>query len=463
MIRPLGLGEIAAAVGTTIPGRDAEVRVDGVSTDSRSVRPGDLFVALRGERFDAHDFLADVQDSGAAALVCSRAVSARIPVLQVPDTLLALGAVAALHRSLFDGRVVALTGSAGKTTTKEMLAAVLAPLGPVLATAGNLNNEIGVPLTLFRLEGGHRHAVVEMGAGKPGDIAYLANIARPDVALLTNALPAHLERLGTLEEVARTKGAIYESLGPGGVAVLNGDDAFASYWAGRIGDRRCIRVSARGEPGAEIRALDVAMHEGCASFVLHMPGSSAPVRLAIPGVQQVANAVMAAGVAHARGLDALAVAAALAELRPVAGRMRALGGRGGSRLIDDTYNANPGSMRAAIDTLAGFGGLRVLALGEMAELGPAAAALHREIGAHAALRGIDRLLATGRHAAALAEGFGAGAEVFANRDALVEACRGMDRAGVVLLVKGSRSAGMEAVIAALAEDDTPGLARTGTH
>lgn len=462
MIRALSLAEIGAALGAAVPAGSGDVRASGISTDSRSVQSGDLFVALRGERFDAHDHVPEAQSRGAVALVCSRPITATVPVLLVADTERALGAIAGLHRSLFNGVVVALTGSAGKTTTKEMIAAVLATAGPVLATRGNLNNEIGVPLTLFRLEQGHRYAVIEMGAGKPGDIAYLAGIAKPRVALLTNALPAHLERLGSLEEVARTKGAIYEALPPDGIAILNADDSFSDYWAGLAGERRILHVSARGAAAADVRAVDVHLAEGCARFRLELPGDTADVHLSLPGVQQVANALAAAAVGHALGLHAKVIAAALAAVEAPAGRMQRCTGDGGALLLDDTYNANPGSVRAAIDTLASFPGLRVLALGNMAELGADAAALHRATGHHAHERGIERLLAVGPHAADVAAGFGAGAEVYSSREDLILALQACDAPGSVILVKGSRSAAMETVVAALTRMKS-GLARTGTH
>jgi UDP-N-acetylmuramoyl-tripeptide--D-alanyl-D-alanine ligase len=462
VIRALSLGEIAQALGVMLPAGMSDRTVEGVSTDSRTVAPGDLFVALRGERFDAHDHVGEAQSRGAAALVCSRPVSASVPVLLVSDTEHALGAIAALHRSLFAGTVVALTGSAGKTTTKEMIAAILATAGPVLATRDNLNNEIGVPLTLFRLERKHRYAVIEMGAGKPGDIAYLAGIAKPQLALLTNALPAHLERLGSLGEVARTKGAIYEALPADGTAILNADDDFADYWTALAAPRRVLRFSASGKSDADIRALDVRLTEGCARFRLELPGDAADVRLSLPGVQQVANTLAAAAVGHALGLRADAIASALADLQAPAGRMQRCTGPGGAQILDDTYNANPGSVRAAIDTLSGFRGLRVLALGNMAELGPQAAELHMAMGRYAQERGIDRLLTIGPHAGDVAEGFGSGAEIHASRDELARSLGACDAPGNVILVKGSRSAGMDAVVAALTRTH-PGDARTGTH
>jgi len=461
MMRAMRLGEIASALGLAVPGEE-QVMVSGLSTDTRTLQPGELFVALAGDRHDAHDYVADAVAAGAAALLCSRPVQAAVPVLLVADTLLALGDVARLHRSLYAGSLVALTGSAGKTTTKEMIAAILGLAGPVLATRGNLNNEIGVPLTLMRLEPGHRNAVIEMGAARPGDIAYLAGIARPDVALVTNALQAHLEGFGTVEAVARTKGQIYEALGADGIAVLNVDDPHAALWATQIGSRRTVRVSARGAPGAEVRAREVRLEEGCARFALESPAATLELALRLPGVQQVANAVAAAGVAFALGIDASAVSRGLQSLVPMAGRMAGRRGRGGCRLLDDTYNANPGSVRAAIETLASFPGTRVLVLGNMAELGARSAELHRECGRFARECGIDHVLATGPEAAAVAEGFGAGGRSLPTRESLIDACRELDREGVTMLVKGSRSAAMERVVEALLAAE-PGLARVEAH
>ncbi len=460
MMRAIGLAEFARFLGLPAPAHDVEF--DAVSTDTRTLAPGCLFVALRGENFDGHDFVAEAVRRGAGALLCSRPVDAAVPVLQVADTLVALGELGRFNRSLFTGTVVALTGSAGKTTTKEMIAAILGRAGAVLATAGNLNNEIGVPLTLLALHPALRYAVIEMGAAKPGDIRYLGALVRPDVAVLTNALPAHLQGFGSLQAVATTKGEIYDALGPDGIAVLNVDEPFADAWLARIGARTVLRASARGAVDADVRAEDVMMHEGNARFRLATAAGTVRIALGVPGVQQVANAVCAAAAALALGLGPEAIRDGLESLTPVSGRMQRRRGARGCVLIDDSYNANPGSVRAAIDSLATFEGMRVLVLGNMAELGTLSRELHREAGAHARARGIERLLACGPHAAAVAEGFGPGATVLDSREEVAAACRELDRAGSVILVKGSRSAGMEAVVAALVEAE-PGAAGTGRH
>ena len=460
MMRAFGLAEFARFLGVPAPSRDASF--GAVGTDTRTLAPGSLFVALRGENFDGHDFVAEAVRRGAAALMCSHPVEAAVPVLAVADTLVALGQLGRFNRELFTGTVVALTGSAGKTTTKEMIAAILGRHGTVLATAGNLNNEIGVPLTLLALHPALRYAVIEMGAGKPGDIRYLGALVRPDVAVLTNALPAHLQGFGSLQAVAATKGEIYEALGPDGVAVLNVDEPFAEAWLARIGARTVLRASAQGAVDADVRAEDVSMHEGCASFRLVSAAGAVRVALGVPGVQQVANAVCAAAAAVALGVGMDAIRDGLESLAPVSGRMQRRLGAHGCVLIDDSYNANPGSVRAAIDSLATFDGTRVLVLGNMAELGAQSRELHREAGVHARARGIERVLACGPHADAVADGFGPGAVALASREEVVAACREFDRAGSVILVKGSRSAGMEAVVAALVEGQS-GSAGTGRH
>jgi UDP-N-acetylmuramoyl-tripeptide--D-alanyl-D-alanine ligase len=460
MMRPMSFAEIADVLDLPRPAQD--VSFCGVSTDSRTIAAGELFVALHGERFDAHEFVGAAVARGAVAVVCTRHVATQVPTLLVPDTLLALGLIARHNRMLFAGRVVGLTGSAGKTTTKEMIAAILSRAGPTIATQGNLNNEVGVPLTLLRLDAQARFGVIEMGASKPGDIAYLGRFAVPDVALLTNAMPAHLQGFGSLEAIAGTKGEIYDALGPAGVAVLNIDDRFAPDWERRIGSRRLIRASARHDSAADVRAADVSIEAGMARFRLELPDGSRAVQLGVPGVHQVSNAVNAAAVALALGIGTDCIVSGLEAVRAVSGRMQQLRTDSGCLLIDDSYNANPGSVRAAIDSLACFSGERVLVLGNMAELGGHADALHREVGAYARERGIEQLLLVGEHGAEVARGYGARARVFASRDELAEACREFDRDGVVMLVKGSRSAGMEQVVEALTGVQS-GLSRAGRH
>ncbi len=435
--------EIAAWAGGTLIG--ADVLVEGVDKDSRTLPAGALYVALPGERVDGHDFVAGLAGHAGAALVAKR-IDCGLPQVVVPDVLAALQALARQWLARMPATVVALTGSNGKTTTKTLTAAMLSRCAPTHATPGNYNNEIGVPLTVLGLAPGHHFAVVEMGCGKPGDIDELAAIAPPHVAGVTNVGPAHLERLGSVEGVAREKAGVYRGLRAGGTAVIPADDAFADYLSSQAGDRRRLRFAIDAE--AEVRARDVIV--GTVSrFRLDTPAGSRAIELPLPGRHNVQNALCAAALALAAGAELDAIAGALAEARPVAGRQRRLEVRG-AVLYDDSYNANPGSLAAAIETLALAPAPRWLVLGDMAELGPEAVELHRRCGELARARAIERLYAVGPLSAAAAQAFGSGARHYAQIDDLIAV---LDRdlvAGATVLVKGSRSARMERVLAALA-------------
>jgi len=438
------LTRAAAWMGAEQKGEDRPFA--GVSTDSRAMPPGALFIALRGPRFDGHDHAPEAVAAGAAAVVTERPLSIAAPQLLVPDTRRALGALAAAWRRACPVRVVAITGSNGKTTVKEMCAAILSQAGPVLATRGNLNNEIGVPLTLLRLSPEHRHAVVEMGANHAGEIGMLTGLARPDAALITNAAAAHLEGFGSLEGVARAKGEIYSGLEEQGVALINADDPFAPLWRELAAGHRVMTFGLR-EP-ADIAAA--ARLDGAgAQMSLRLPDGEQPVRLALLGRHNVQNALAAAAAAAALGIDRRAIAAGLAQMRPVAGRLAPRPGSQGAHLIDDSYNANPASLGAALEVLAACEGRRYLVLGDMAELGAEAEALHRRAGEQARAAGIDRLYATGRLSRLAAERFGSGGHFFAHQEALIEALRSELSPEVTVLVKGSRAARMERVVAAL--------------
>jgi len=445
-VRPLTLSDAAAAFGGTLLYPDCRFR--RVSTDTRRLRPGELFVALRGARFDAHDFLAQAADL-ACGLVVERADKRLLlPQWVVPDSALALGQLAILARDQFSGPVIGITGSSGKTTVKEMTAAILRGLGPVLASRGNLNNNIGLPLTLLAAEPEQRHAVLEMGASAGGEIAYLAGIARPTIAVVTNVLPAHVQGFGSLAGVARGKGELYQALGPRGTAVFNLDleGRWLELWRASL---PCLETLsfALANPAADVTAADLRLDQGgCASFVLRAPAGEVPVSLQLPGRHNVANALAAAACALAAGAGLEAVAAGLRAVLPAPGRMQVRAGRGGARLIDDSYNANPGSVKAAIEVLADRPGRRVLVLGDMAELGADAAALHREVGAYAAARGVDRLYACGPLSRLAAAAFGAGAAEFATRAELAAALGAELDGATTVLVKGSRAAGMEEVV-----------------
>jgi UDP-N-acetylmuramoyl-tripeptide--D-alanyl-D-alanine ligase len=443
------LHEAASALQASATGPDVEFTT--VATDSRNLPLGSLFVALRGDRFDGHAFAARALQQGAAAVMVEASVGLDVsPAIVVPDTRLALGQLAAWHRMNLPARVMAITGSNGKTTVKEMLAAILkAEVGEaaVLATRGNFNNEIGMPLTLLRLTPGHRYAVLEMGMNHPGELAYLSRLARPDAALVNNALRAHLEGLGTVEAVARAKGEIYAGLKPDGVALVNVDDPHAGLWREMAEGRRVVGF---GLGQGDVRA-DYRLSEYGAELTLHTPAGVIATTLNVPGLHNVRNAVAAAAAAWVLDVPPSAIAEGLAAFAGVKGRLQVHPCILGARLIDDTYNANPDSVAAAIAVLAAQPGTRILVLGDMGELGPDAADLHREIGAAARQAGIDRLLCLGDLSLAAAESFGSGGMHFERIEELLAEIENALGAETTVLVKGSRFMKMERVIQSFLE------------
>jgi UDP-N-acetylmuramoyl-tripeptide--D-alanyl-D-alanine ligase len=426
-------------------GADAEVA--GVAIDTRKIAPGDLFAAFKGEHVDGHDYLAQAAAAGAAGALVARKVDSPLPQVLVHDVEAALGDLASAVRAQRHARVIGITGSNGKTTVKTLTASILSLHGRTHVSAGSFNNEIGLPLTLLSMPADAEYAVLEMGAGKPGDIAYLAAIARPDIGLVNIIAPAHLERMGSIEGVAETKGALYQALPADGVAIINADDAFAGFFMALAGTRRVLRfgLANAAEVGAEI----IEQRADGSRFRLRMPQGDAEVNLALPGRHNVANALAAAAIALALEVPLPTIVAGLEQARAVAGRLRRVAMPGGWTLIDDSYNANPSSMAAGIATLALAGGERWLAIGDMAELGDDARALHAGVGAQARAAGIEHLLAVGPLSAAAVEAFGAGGEHFADQAALIAALRRGLRAGASCLVKGSHSAGMDRVVQAL--------------
>jgi len=452
------LATFARTAGGTLHGANAAFT--RVSSDSRSLERGALFVALAGERFDGHEFVRAAADLGAAGAVVSRRVDCSLPQVQVADTLTGLTDFARVWRRSFKGKIVGITGSNGKTTVKEMTGAILAQLGPCLVTQGNLNNHIGVPLTLCRLDDTHRNAVIEMGANHQREIAHLAGIAEPDVGLVINAGPAHLEGFGGIEGVARGKGEMFEALGPAGTAVINADDHYATYWRG-LASRAGRIVTFGMRAPADVTASNVRDELGAAGFLttfeLATVAGRCTVELALAGAHNVMNALAATAATMAAGADLGAVERGLRTMRPVSGRLEVRQALRGARLIDDAYNANPGSLRVGLGALGRIPGERWLVLGEMAELGEEGPLLHAEMGELARECGVSRLLAVGAGSRPAVEAFGVGASWFAKAEDVVATLLPELREGVTIYVKGSRVNRLERVVAAL----VPGGATQG--
>ncbi|HUO44748.1 MAG TPA: UDP-N-acetylmuramoyl-tripeptide--D-alanyl-D-alanine ligase [Burkholderiales bacterium] len=443
------VSQAAQALGASFHGGDAEF--SAVGTDSRTLNRGELFVALRGERFDGHTFLAAAAAGGAAAALVEHADDAlALPQIVVKDTTQALGHLGNFWRRRFKVVLVALTGSSGKTTVKEMLAAILraaASDDAVLATRGNLNNHIGVPLTLLELRDGHRYAVVEMGMNHAGEIRYLTRLAEPDVALITNAGSAHLEYLGSVEAIARAKGEIFEGLKDDGTAVFNADDRFAPLWRELAAGRRRLEFGIE-TPAAAVTAR-YRLRQFDSEIVLNTPLGAAAATVPAPGLHNVRNALAAGAAASALQVPPATIAAGLARFGGSRGRLQRKRGRNGATVIDDTYNANPDSVRAAIDVLAAQPGGRILVLGDMGELGGEAATLHAAIGDYARNAGLDGLYTLGALSAHAAHAFDAAAQSFARSDDLIAALAPLLTPQTTLLVKGSRLMRMERVVEAL--------------
>ena len=442
----LSLSAIASAVDGQVHGDD--VAVCGLVHDSRRVESGMLFVALPGEHVDGHAFVSAAAAQGAAAALVARLQDVALPQVVVADPLVALGRVAAAWRDRVDPTVVGITGSNGKTTVKEMVRAILETSGPTLATQGNYNNEIGLPLTLARLDPDDQFAVLEMGCGQPGDIRYLAGLARPEVGVVTNAGPAHLERLGSIEGVARTKGELFESLPASGCAVINADDRFADFWRGRVGASR--QLSFGLDQPADISArLRAERGNDWGTIEVRTPAGGFVTELHLPGRHNLMNALAATAVGVALELDLDAIAAGLANARSLPGRLQPRRHREGWTLIDDTYNANPASLYAGLQVVSAMDGESWLVLGDMAELGPDSDKLHAEMGQSAGDLGIKRLYSIGRASRASSLAFGDQGRHFESHQALVETLGRELHPGVNCLVKGSRSMTMERVVRAL--------------
>jgi len=430
----------AAAAAAQGEAFGADVRLRGLGLDSRRVRAGELFVALAGDHVDGHDYVEEAGRQGAAAALVARRLPIDLPQILAPDVTVALGRIARYWREQLAVRVVAITGSNGKTTVKEMIASILSRIGPTLATRGNYNNELGVPLTLGRLAPEHRFAVIEMGCGQPGDIRYLADLARPEIGVVTNAGPAHLERLGSVEGVARTKGELFESLPASGTAVINGDDTFAEDWSSR--SAHCARLSFGAAKGCDVRELA----GNGPMLAMDTPIGRIETRLALPGAHNRMNALAATAAAIALNVSKDDIETGLAAVRSLPGRLEAHSTAAGWTLIDDTYNANPASLYAGLKVVADSGDEAWLVLGDMAELGEDSERMHAEVGQSAADLGVKRLFAVGRDSAAAVVAFGQGAKHYDSHAALASELKGAVHEGVVCLVKGSRSSAMESIV-----------------
>jgi UDP-N-acetylmuramoyl-tripeptide--D-alanyl-D-alanine ligase len=449
--------EIATALHARLYGEDRLMRT--VSIDSRNVARDDLFVAIKGERFDGHDFLPEVIAKGVAGVMVQQKTALDVSQIVIDDTRLGLGRLAKLWREQYDLKMVAVTGSNGKTTVKEMLASILRQAGETLVTQGNLNNDIGVPLTLLRLRDTHRYAVIEMGANHPGEIRYLSQLASPQAAVITNAGPAHLEGFGTLEGVARAKAEIYEHAG--GTAIINGDDDFAPFWREKAAHLNRIEFSLDGTADVSGHWENVQNH-----LTIRVHGASCELRLPLPGRHNARNALAAAAAALSVGITLDDIKRGLEAVQPVKGRLYARQGLAGMHILDDTYNANPGSVQAALEVVIQLPGEAWLVLGDMGELGPESVQQHARIGELARAAGIRRLFTLGELSKNAARSFGKGAETYDSVPALAAMLKVGAGPTVNLLIKGSRAMHMEQVVMELLSDDAkdPGrLAGKGGH
>ncbi len=439
------LSNAAESMHGTLSGTDRIF--DGVSIDTRTLKDGELFVALKGPNFDGNNYVGQAIELGAAGAVVSSDVESPLSQIRVPDTRVALGNLGAAWRRQQSAVVVGITGSNGKTTLKELTAACLAQAASTIATEGNLNNDIGMPLMLTRIEPSHRFAVLEMGANHAGEIAYLTALAEPDVVVITNAAAAHLEGFGSVEGVSRAKGEILCGASRPGVAVLNADDEYFDYWKSLVKDVELITFGI--DMVADVGAGHIRADSAGTSFEMHIHGRPIDIRLELPGRHNVRNACAAAAIAISLGVAPEQIQTALEQVRPVSGRLQPLAGLNGSTLYDDSYNANPLSVAAAAEFLAGLNGQSWLVLGDMGELGDDSDRLHHEVGEAVRQAGVDCLFATGELSRSAAEAFGDGAFWFDSIEALIDTLRDTVTADVNILVKGSRFMRMERVVKAL--------------
>ncbi len=448
----LQLSDIATAVQGELIG--ADLAVSGVGIDTRTLQVGDLYVALKGKQFDGHDFVDKAQQAGAIAILVEKSINTPLPQIIVSDSRLALAQLAGFWRQQLPVKVVGVTGSNGKTTVKEMIAAILATQGETLFTQGNLNNDIGVPLTLLKLKTTHRFAVIEMGANHLGEIAYTSQYAAPQVSLINNVGAAHIEGFGDLQGVAKTKGEIIQSLANDGVAVINRDDAFYDFWCDLAQARKIVSFgfSQQADIQAEKMTSQLENNGYVTEFELKLDGVDAlTIKLNLAGEHNVKNALAATAAALQFGIDLRDIKRGLESVKPVTGRMQPLRGRKGNLIIDDTYNANPSSLNAALEAL-NPNQINWLVLGAFGELGADSAEIHRQMGDSIKAKSVQRLFATGALAKHSVEAFGAGAQYFETQQQLIAALDEAVTGQETLLVKGSRSQKMENVVAAMVDN-----------
>ncbi len=451
------LSACAAIVQGKLIGED--VAITGVSIDTRVIQPNQLYIAIKGHNFDGNDFVGQAEKAGAIAAIVHEGVSSALPHIVVEDTRLALARLAGAWRlSLSEHEkslsVVGVTGSNGKTTVKEMVAAILAVNATVLFTKGNLNNDIGVPLTLFRLTEQDRYAVIEMGANHIGEIAYTSHFAKADVVIITNAGAAHLEGFGSLQGVAKAKGEIVETLGEACVAVLNRDDDYFAYWKSVAGNRKIISfgLSEEADVTAKVTKIGITNNSFVSAFDLVTAQGTVEINLKLAGQHNVLNALAATAATLALGIELAQVKVGLEGIKPVVGRMQPLVGYLGSIIIDDTYNANSDSLKVGLDVLSQLSGRHWLVLGAFGELGPQSARIHEEIAEVIKSSGVTRIFAVGADTKNTVQAFGLGATFYEKQEDLIAELKQELRGDEVILIKGSRAQRMENVAAALVEN-----------
>ena len=447
----MSLSKAAAAIHSNYNGKD--IVFSGCSIDSRTIKDGNLFIALKGENFDGHDYVSLAEDNGASSIILEQEVNHTKPVLQVKDTRKAMGLLARSWRDEISIPLIAITGSNGKTTVKEMVSSILSETSEVHATSGNLNNDIGVPLTLFGLDKKHQYAVIEMGANHPGEIEWLSAIARPNVAVITQCAPSHLEGFGSVEGVAKAKSEIYSGLQSSGTAIINADDPFAGFWKETCQNQQQLTFGMlSNDVNVKAEKVEFIAEDASVSFSLVFNGDKIDINLPLSGHHNVMNALAAAACCLSLEISLSTIKNGLEKMLPVKGRLQIKNGKQGVRIIDDTYNANPRSLSAAIDVLSAYGGSRYLVLGDMGELGETAVQHHVEAGKVARAAKIDGLLSIGELSVNAVESYGLGASHYESFDALEKGLSEIINNDVTILIKGSRYMKMERVVNSLMEE-----------